>query len=348
MFDFSRANPHKISWLALALFVVLLTALFARHLVGLYGQSVEEEINATQQAYRHVNKPAKGQETDISGWKTYRNEKYGFEVKYPANFEIQISEGYKSAEFSACRGNRCIKFLALDWGPLEVGEGTPYKSYRRLQGSGYEDNGFYFYAIDTGDQAVNDIVLTFKFIELVDTSSWKKYESKNLGFRIKYPLGWFVTFEEEKLVEIASFPKEAYAHGGVRPARGMVVTIAKGICNDPTGDFVEEVFIEGKFVDLERRFCQGGFQISLVLDKFDPEKEAHMKLLETAAATFEVVPRQDIIYFNNPTYKGWSEIQIQNHCSSLGGTFNLCGSACLDTAEVCIQVCAPRCELKAR
>ena len=57
-----------------------------------------------------------------------------------------------------------------------------------------------------------------------------------------------------------------------------------------------------------------------------------------------LLPREDIIYFNNPAYENWTEEQARTHCESRSGTFNPCGSACLDLSAICIQVCAMRCE----
>lgn len=73
-------------------------------------------------------------------------------------------EGYKSAEFKACAGENCIKFLVLDWGPIELGSSGPYKNYHRLKKEGYLDNGLYFYSIDVADKTVDGIISTFKFI----------------------------------------------------------------------------------------------------------------------------------------------------------------------------------------
>lgn len=52
---------------------------------------------------------------------------------------------------------------------------------------------------------------------------------------------------------------------------------------------------------------------------------------------------KDIIYFNEPRYKEWSEKKMREHCEAVGGKFNACGSVCRDPGKPCIQVCAPQC-----
>ena len=66
--------------------------------------------------------------------------------------------------------------------------------------------------------------------------------------------------------------------------------------------------------------------------------------LESSAPTPQPTPKEDIIYFGNPAYENLTEDQARSHCGSLGGTFNPCGSACQDPSEICITVCAMRCE----
>ncbi len=59
--------------------------------------------------------------------------------------------------------------------------------------------------------------------------------------------------------------------------------------------------------------------------------------------------KEDIIYFGNLLFEGWSEEKMKAHCANLAGTFNPCGSACpdppLSNSDInCIQVCVARCE----
>lgn len=48
-----------------------------------------------QQSVTHLPSPLPSQIVDTRDWKTYRNEKYGFEMKYPKNLSI-ASESYRS------------------------------------------------------------------------------------------------------------------------------------------------------------------------------------------------------------------------------------------------------------
>ncbi|MEK7621904.1 MAG: PsbP-related protein [Patescibacteria group bacterium] len=57
--------------------------------------------------------------TDSANWKTYRNEEYGFEFKYPADFEIE-DRSYKSNQGVAIKdvlvcapnGGQCLVFAS--------------------------------------------------------------------------------------------------------------------------------------------------------------------------------------------------------------------------------------------
>lgn len=77
----------------------------------------------------------------------------------------------------------------------------------------------------------------------------------------------------------------------------------------------------------------------------DAALTTNLRLTNGLAITIRAqAQREDIIYLNDPVMAAWPEAQQRAHCQGLGGTFNPCGSACLDPYEVCIAVCAPRCE----
>ncbi len=103
-------------------------------------------------------------EGNFTGWKTYRNEKYGFEVGYPPTHEVRFFSGYKLGEFSVCKDEQCIKFLAIYQGPLNELSG-PYQNYRRINESDYLRGIFYYYSIDTENRITDQILSTFKFIK---------------------------------------------------------------------------------------------------------------------------------------------------------------------------------------
>lgn len=55
-------------------------------------KGVQEAVVPKDEQQSQVTQPEPTQEAevDVSDWKTYRNEEYGFEVKYPSNWELII------------------------------------------------------------------------------------------------------------------------------------------------------------------------------------------------------------------------------------------------------------------
>lgn len=182
---------------------------------------------------------------DTTGWKTYRNEKYGFEFKYMENFQILPQEEYENKyQLHTEKGvtrfeiynpadegnyensmdmrsrNKSInvkispepqKALGIMRGIIaENIKDNPY-SPRPLSEKTVNINGkdiyfyeepsivgpypifylttslFYLEIYGWDEDFLRGILSTFKFIEPIDTSTWKTYRSEKYGFEIKFP-----------------------------------------------------------------------------------------------------------------------------------------------------------------
>ena len=71
-----------------SLSIVIVTLVAAAVLGLFYWQLVQEDKTFDWQKFAFVHRD-KTTEIDISDWLTYRNEKYGFEMKYPKNWFLQ-------------------------------------------------------------------------------------------------------------------------------------------------------------------------------------------------------------------------------------------------------------------
>jgi len=78
-------NPHYRNYIAPVAVLLLVPAL--RHGDRALAQHDQASVNETAQHANSAKSP------DISKWKLYRNEKYGFQVKYPENWAVSSSRG---------------------------------------------------------------------------------------------------------------------------------------------------------------------------------------------------------------------------------------------------------------
>jgi hypothetical protein len=163
---------------------------------------------------------------DTSNWKTYRNEEFGFEFKYPTSARIIENEHPFNTGIQVSLQNdftdtsrRIFDVLYYD----RFLEGEALKEYLnpdRARGPGdivstaevfipyhNTENNLEGFASQYGDyivvprgkssvvgfsfDALNTVsqnsFLTFKFLDPLDTSNWKTYRNEEFGFEVRYP-----------------------------------------------------------------------------------------------------------------------------------------------------------------
>ena len=129
-------------------------------------------------------------ENVFSDWKTYRNEEFGFEVKYPSNFILRerINEDHTSfivgfIKSIHAHANTVGIYKYNSEEEVEKFKNLPYvKLYKR--------DGYYLAVWGTSNELSDQILSTFKFIEEDEIVDWKTYRNEEYGFELKYPGDW--------------------------------------------------------------------------------------------------------------------------------------------------------------
>ena len=81
-----KTNPKTFLLLILALFLVIGLSGCGQKPVANTNIAPQKNIN---QAVNNNTNTTNGEEIDISDWKTYKNEEYGFRINYPKDWEIK-------------------------------------------------------------------------------------------------------------------------------------------------------------------------------------------------------------------------------------------------------------------
>jgi molybdopterin converting factor small subunit len=80
----------------LGILIIVLVALFAGGILAWqYFGALKEKAKASEEKIEKSKEPIEVVKDETANWKTYKNEEYGFEIKYPPNFFYQVINSRK-------------------------------------------------------------------------------------------------------------------------------------------------------------------------------------------------------------------------------------------------------------
>jgi len=220
----------KTNWKFVAIVVVLAVIVGG----GILFWIKRTEIPSVE--FPEIKKPEKIVEDETASWKTYRNEEYGYEIRYPSEWiiikedpkfvvfadeeETKIQKEKQAGEIRCSAGvwlyDNDEGLSLYDWVVNKWGE--PEKRYlgkiskveiNNLEGIKYE---FESMGLETNvlfsknnkvidiqttfdgctdlQTIFNQMLSTFRFIEVDETANWKTYRNENYKYEVKYPPDW--------------------------------------------------------------------------------------------------------------------------------------------------------------
>lgn len=155
-----------------------------------------------------TNSPAP---SEVEGWETYKNDKYGFSMSYPQNFHLQENDFSTNFGIVMCppsktqtNPNGLVSCAVRDALKGDYEDGMIYlftyndnniinkEAYKYLGQNPLGGKFYYLYAATNRfpeySSLIEKILKTFNFIDLTNqTAGWKTYKNFNLGFSIQYP-----------------------------------------------------------------------------------------------------------------------------------------------------------------
>jgi hypothetical protein len=175
-------------------------------------------------------------EDEFENWNIYRNEEYGFEIKFPNNWAYHVND-YETQQLICFYPGKypgdCPGILSVSW---NIDFQERYTKTKQLFEKDYDviesiisiddtegklltikdttgfsksvffekENYIYNFAIIVEEEFLfNQILSTFKFIEPSETANWKTYQNEKYRFEVRYPGDW--QFEESANPEIGAY-----------------------------------------------------------------------------------------------------------------------------------------------
>jgi len=212
----------KTNWKFLLIVVILVVVAGGGVLAWQYGWIGKSSAPTPTPQVTSIPQPAPTPD-ETAGWQTYRNEEYGFEMKYPSEYSIKKYTGANDTYLIMIEFSKYdVVEIPMPQPYLSVGvynEPSDINEWLQQNGLGegwnknenflvdgkkaiYLTGGFELgakpiviipyqnkifrlenYATSYFDQMLS----TFRFIEPIDTSNWQTYRNEEYGFEIKYP-----------------------------------------------------------------------------------------------------------------------------------------------------------------